>query len=438
MSETQATSRTIDLLAQRTQHVPRGISNAVALFVESAQGAEVTDIEGNRYLDFAGGIGVQNIGHGNSQVVEAVKAQAEKFLHTCFSVMMYEPYIQLAEKMNALIPGDFPKKTMFLNSGAEAIENAVKIARYATKRSAVITFDGAYHGRTLLTMTMTSKVEGYKKGFGPFAPEIYKVPYAYCYRCPIGLQYPTCEVACAGLLKQALKVGVAAESVAAVVIEPVQGEGGFIVPPPEYLPKIAEICRAENIPLIVDEVQTGFGRTGRMFAMQHGGVEADMVVTAKSLAAGLPLSAVTGRAEMMDAPPPGGLGGTYSGNPVALAAALAVLEVFEQNDIEGWGQRIGQRIISRFQEMQQRFPAIGDVRGLGAMVAMELVKDRQTKEPDKELAQFISRYAQEHGLILIRAGLYDNVIRVLVPLVATDEQLERGLDIIQAALEAGS
>jgi len=252
------------------------------------------------------------------------------------------------------------------------------------------------------------------------------------------LQYPTCEVACAGLLKQALKVGIAAESEAAVVIEPVQGEGGFIVPPPEYLPKIAEICRAENIPLIIDEVQTGFGRTGRMFAMQHGGVEADMVVTAKSLAAGLPLSAVTGRAEMMDAPPPGGLGGTYSGNPVALAAALAVLEVFEQNDIEGWGQRIGQRIISRFQEMQQRFPAIGDVRGLGAMVAMELVKDRQTKEPNKELAQFISRYAQEHGLILIRAGLYDNVIRVLVPLVATDEQLERGLDIIQAALEAGS
>ena len=392
------------------------------------------DVDGNRLLDFAGGIGVINVGHRAPRVIAALREQLDAFLHTCFAVAPYAKYVELAEKLNALTPGSFPKKTLFVNSGAEGVENAIKIARAYTRRPAVICFEDAFHGRTLLTMSLTSKITPYKNGFGPFAPEIYRIPYAYCYRCSYSLQYPSCGVHCAHHLEDSFKRLVASDTVAAVIAEPVLGEGGFVVPPKEFFPVLAEICHRHNILFIADEVQSGFGRTGKMFAIEHYGVEPDLLVCAKSLAAGLPLAAVTGRAEIMDAPGVGTLGGTYGGNPLSLAAALAVIETMDRDNLPARAAELGLHFESRAKQWKKNWPIVGDVRGLGAMRAIELVQPDGTNRPNREATEQILRRCHEMGLILLSAGTYGNVIRVLVPLVVTDAQFDEGLDILEGAL----
>jgi 4-aminobutyrate aminotransferase / (S)-3-amino-2-methylpropionate transaminase / 5-aminovalerate transaminase len=423
-----------ELTKQRVDAVPRGTSNAVPVFAARAKNAQVWDVDGKEYVDFSSGIGVLNVGHCHPKVVAAVKEQAERLSHTCWHVFMYEPYLHLAEKLNQAAPGDVPYKTMFANSGAEAVENAIKIARSYTKRKAIVVFENAFHGRTLMAMSLTSKISPYKKGFGPFAPEIYRIPYAYCYRCPVGLTYPDCGAKCAELLADAFEKYVQADDVAAVIVEPVQGEGGFIVPPPEYIPKLKAICGAHGILYVSDEIQSGMGRCGKMFAIEQYGVVPDLITTAKSLGSGYPISAVTGRADVMDAPSPGGLGGTYGGNPVACAAGLAVFDIIESEGLLERAMVVGEKVKSRFLEMQTKFPIIGDVRGLGAMVAMELVRDRETKQPAPEVTKTYRLKLFENGLANIVAGTYDNVIRCLVPLTIEDEVLERGLDICEQTL----
>jgi len=425
-----------ELMTMRERHVPQGPFNVTPLFVEKAKGAVVYDVEGRELIDFAGGIGVMNIGHCHPKVVEAIKDQAEKYTHTCWHVMMYEPYLELAEKLCALTPGSFPKMAMFANSGAEAVENAVKIARYYTKKPAIIAFENGFHGRTLLTMSLTSKVMPYKLGFGPFAPEIYRMPYAYCYRCPFGLKYPDCDVTCADYIKEFFFSNVAAESTSALVVEPIMGEGGFITPPQEYFSKLIRVCQDNGIVFIADEIQTGMGRTGKMFAMEHWGVEPDLVTVAKSLAAGMPLSAVVGKKEMLDAPHVGGLGGTYSGNPVCCRAALAVLDVIEEENLLEKAEDLGKKLSERFNALQQQFEIIGDIRGKGPMLALELVKDRETKEPAADEAKALVKFCYENGLILLSCGNFSNVIRTLMPLVITDDQLDRGLNIMEEGFSA--
>ena len=420
-----------ELLARRQQFVARGVSSSTSVFAAKAEGAIIEDVDGNRYIDFAGGIGTMNIGHARPEVTRAIAEQAAKFTHTCFSVMMYEPYVDLAERIVKLAPGDFPKKALFFNSGAEAVENAVKIARWATGRQAIIVFDNAFHGRTLMTMTMTSKVKPYKYGFGPYAPEVYRAPFPYSYR--MNMTDQEASAFCISELERMFSGDVAPDQVAAIVIEPVQGEGGFMVAPPGFLRALKAVCEKYGILFVADEIQTGFCRTGRMFAVEHDGVAPDLMIIAKSMGSGMPISGVVGRADIMDAPPPGTLGGTYSGNPVACAAALAVLDLFEQEDYAARSREIGHAVTSRFLKLQERFPTIGDVRGLGGMVAMELVKDRTTKEPDSHAASDVLAAAHHRGLLLIKAGMYDNVLRVLVPLCVTDEQLQEGLDIFEDA-----
>ena len=422
-----------ELLALRDQHIPQGPYNITSIVVEDAKGALIRDVEGREYIDFSGGIGAANVGHCRSEIVNVVKEQSEKFLHTCFHVAMYESYIELAEKLNRMTPGDFPKKTMFMNSGAEAVENAVKIARYASKRDAVIAFQNAYHGRTYMALSLTSQVKPYKQGFGPFCPEVYRMPYAYCYRCPFDLEYPGCDLRCADFMEDSFVSHVPADAVSAVIVEPIQGEGGFIVPPPGYLNRIQALCEKNEILFIVDEIQTGMGRTGNLFASEHFGLVPDMILTGKSLAAGLPLSGITGRAEIMDAPHVGGLGGTYSGNPVACKAALAVIGLLDDEMLEK-AVRLGDKLRTRFLELQQRYEIIGDVRGLGPMIGMELVKDRKTKEPAAEETALLVRKCCEKGLIIISCGIYRNFIRTLIPFVITEEQLEKGLGILEESL----
>ncbi|MGB8343615.1 MAG: 4-aminobutyrate--2-oxoglutarate transaminase [Ktedonobacteraceae bacterium] len=419
------------LLTRRQQFVARGVSSTMNVFAAKADGALIEDVDGNSYIDFAGGIGAMNVGHARPEVTRAIAEQAAKFTHTCFSVMMYEPYIELAERIVKLTPGTFEKKALFINSGAEAVENAVKIARYATGRPAIIVFDNAYHGRTLMTMSMTAKVKPYKYGFGPFATEVYRAPFPYPYRMDMTPQ-ESVEF-CANELERMFVGNVAPDQVAAMVVEPVQGEGGFMVAPPGFLRMLKGVCEKYGILFIADEIQSGFCRTGKMFAVEHDGVEPDLMIIAKSMGAGMPISGVVGRADIMDAPPPGTLGGTYSGNPVACAAALAVLDIYEREDLAARSREVGQAVIDRFLKLQEHFTCIGDVRGLGGMVAMELVKDRTSKEPDSQLTGDILAAAHHRGLVLIRAGMYDNVLRVLVPLCVTDEQLQRGLDIFEDA-----
>jgi len=422
-----------ELMQRRHEFVARGVASTMNVFAAKADGAIIEDVDGNAYIDFAGGIGAMNIGHTRPEVTKAIAEQAEKFTHTCFSVMMYEPYIDLAERLDNLIPGEFPKKAIFFNSGAEAVENAVKIARWATGRPAIIVFDNAYHGRTLMTMTMTSKVKPYKYRFGPYAPEVYRAPFPYPYRMNMTAQESIDF--CISELERMFVGEVAADQVAAIIVEPVQGEGGFMVAPPGFLRALKAVCEQHNILFIADEIQSGFCRTGRMFAVEHDGVEPDLMIIAKSMGAGMPISGVVGRAEMMDAPPPGTLGGTYSGNPVACAAALAVLDLFEKEDYAARSREIGHIITKRFLQLQEQYPFIGDVRGLGGMAAMELVKDRSTKEPDSQAASDVLAAAHHRGLVLIKAGMYDNVLRILVPFCVTDEQLNKGLDIFEAAIE---
>lgn len=427
-------TRNEELLQLRNKNVPQGPFNTTPAFIKEAHGAVMVDVDGRELIDFAGGIGVNNVGHSHPKVVEAIKDQAEKYIHTCFHVAMYDSYVNLAAKLNEIAPGDFPKMTMFANSGAEAVENAVKVARYAKERPAIICFEYGFHGRTLLTMSLTSKIKPYKLGFGPFAPEIYRMPYAYCYRCPLGLKYPKCETACADYLEDFFISNVAAESTAAVIAEPIQGEGGFITPPPEYFPKLQKICRKYDIALIIDEVQAGAGRTGKFFAIEHWGVDPDLITLAKSFAGGMPLSAVIGREELMNKPHVGGLGGTYSGNPVSCRAALAVLEILFEDGLLQKAESLGEKLLSRFQSLQESHEIIGEVRGKGPMLGMELVRDRETKEPATEEAKKLVKICYDKGLILLSCGNFGNVIRTLMPLVITDEQLEKGLAILEESL----
>jgi 4-aminobutyrate aminotransferase/(S)-3-amino-2-methylpropionate transaminase len=398
------------LADRRSQAVPRAVSQLTPIFVSRSEGAVIEDVDGNRYLDFAGGIGCLNAGHREPGVVAALHAQADRFLHTCFMVTPYESYVRLAEKLNALAPGRTPKKTLLLNSGAEAVENAIKIARAYTRRPAVICFEDAFHGRTLLTLSLTSKTHPYKAGFEPFPSDIYRVPYGQP----------------AALLEDTFQRVVAAESVAALIAEPVQGEGGFIVPPPGWLTAVAGICRKHGILFIADEVQTGFGRTGKMFAIEHEDIEPDLMVTAKSLGGGLPLAAVTGKAEIMDHTGPGALGGTFGGNPLACEAALAAIQAIENGGLCERAMHLGGQFRRRVLAWKDRFPMIRDVRGLGAMQAFELA--------DAESTKALTKHCYEHGLILVTAGTYGNVVRILMPLVVTDDQMDEALDIMEAAL----
>lgn len=429
-------------MRRRMAAVPRAAYNITPIFVGRSEGAVLEDVDGNRFIDFAGGLGCLNVGHRAAGVVAALRAQLDRYLHTCFHVTPYAGYVRLAERLNGLAPGDFPKKTLLVNSGAEAVENAVKIARCYTRRPAVICFEDGFHGRTLLTLSLTSKTHPYKSGFEPFVGDVYRIPYAYCYRCAYSLRYPSCELFCGHHLEDTFKRVVAAESVAAVIAEPVLGEGGFVAPPPEFFLILEEICHRHGILLIADEVQTGFGRTGSLFACERYGVAPDLLVTAKSLGGGLPLGAVTGRAEIMDAPGVGGLGGTFGGNPLACEAALAVLEAFEDEKIGhrarllARANHLGECFAARARTWRQRVPLIGDVRGLGAMQAIELVRSPESRQPAEEETKQIVRYCYEHGLIVLSAGSYGNVIRLLVPLVITDEQFEEGLGVLEAALHA--
>jgi 4-aminobutyrate aminotransferase/(S)-3-amino-2-methylpropionate transaminase len=418
----------------REKVMARGFASATGCYVDKASGAMIYDVEGREYIDFTGGIAVMNVGHSHPRVVAAIKEQAEKFTHTCFMVLPYEPAVRLAQRLCDIVPGAFGKSVMLTNSGAEAVENAVKIARYHTGRQAIIAFENAFHGRTYLGMTLTSKVKPYKYGFGPFVPEIYRMPFAYCYRCPFNLAYPGCAVACADHLEDFFISHVAPEVTAAVIVEPIQGEGGFITPPPEYFPKLKKICEANGVLFIADEIQTGIGRTGTMFAMEHWGVEADITTVAKSLAAGMPLSAVVGRKEIMDSVHAGGIGGTYGGNPVSCSAALAVLDVFETEHLLQKSRELGRKLRNRLDAFKNRYELIGDVRGIGPMLAMELVKDRESKRPAAGEAKTLVGACRDKGLLLLSCGSYGNVVRLLMPLVITDEQLERGLAILEDGL----
>jgi len=418
----------------RSSVIPKGVPATAPVYVARAENARIIDVEGREYIDFAAGIGVMNVGHAHPRVVAAIKEQADLYSHTGFGLFGYESYLRLAERLNRHSPGDGPKRTFFMNSGAEAVENAVKIARYATRRKALIAFEHAFHGRTYMTLSLTSQVSPYKVGFGPYAPEVYRIPYAYCYRCLLGLAYPACACACADLLEEAFAKQVDAEEVAAVIAEPVLGEGGFIVPPPEYMGKIKQICDKHGILLIADEIQTGMGRTGRWFAMEHWGVVPDLMTTAKALGGGFPISGITGRQDLMDSVHASGVGSTFGGNPTACRVGLAVFDIIEEEGLLDRAKVIGERIRSRLEALQQEYPVIGDVRGLGAMVAMELVKDPVTKEPAGDLAKAFRSQLFRNGVVNVGAGTYHNVVRILTPLSIEDDTLARGLDILEETL----
>jgi 4-aminobutyrate aminotransferase len=419
-------SKSSDLKARKAAAVPTGVGTR-GIYVAKAENAELWDVDGRRFIDFAAGIAVVNTGHRHPRVMEAVAQQAQAFAHTCFHVASYESYVRLAERLNALVPGDFAKKTVFLNSGAEAVENAIKIARYHTKRSAVIAFSGGFHGRTLMTMALTGKVMPYKRGFGPFPAEVYHAEFPHPYH---GI---TTEQALADL-DRLFHADVDPKSVAAIIIEPVQGEGGFNVAPFDFLRALRRLCDEHGIVMIADEVQGGIARTGKMFSIEHSGVIPDLITTAKGLGGGFPLSAVTGRATIMDAAHPGGLGGTYGGNPISIAAAHAVLDVVETEGLCQRAAAVGDKMRTRLQALAKELPCIGDIRGLGAMVAFELVKDPKTKEPDAELTAAILTHAEARGLILLSCGTRLNVVRLLAPLTIPDAVLAEGLDVLADAV----
>ncbi len=418
------------LMDRRNAAVARGPYHSTPVFVAKAEGAVLEDVDGNRFIDFAGGIGCLNIGQRAPGVVAALREQVDQFLHVCFSVTPYESYIAVAEKLNALAPGNFPKKSVLVNSGAEAVENAIKIARAYTKRPAVICFEDAFHGRTLMAMTLTSKPHPYKAGFEPLATDVYRIPFAYSYRSAAG----TTVDEYVHHLEDAFKRHVAAENVAALIAEPVLGEGGFVVPPRGYFAALHKICKKHGILFIADEVQSGIARTGKWFACEHFGIEPDLLISAKSLGGGMPLAAVTGRAEVMDAPGVGGLGGTFGGNPLSCVAALAAIETIEKGGLLVRSVEIGRRFEERARSWQKKWELVGEVRGLGGMCAIELVRDARTKEPADTETKELSKYCYEHGLINITAGTYGNVMRILVPLVVTDAQFEEGMDVLEAGL----
>jgi 4-aminobutyrate aminotransferase/(S)-3-amino-2-methylpropionate transaminase len=405
------------------------MGSTMAGFAHSAEGATLVDADGRRYLDFASGISVTNLGHGHPDVLAAIHAQVDLLINSGGPVMLPDVYVRLCARLCALAPVRAPARALLVNSGAEAVENAVKIVRQATGRPAIISFHNSFHGRTLMAMSLTGKVHPYKQNFGPYAAEVYQAPYPYSYHDQTADES-------LDALQSLFASQVPPDRVAGVIVEPIQGEGGFVVPPADFLPRLARLLRELDIPLIADEIQTGVGRTGELFAVTHFGVEPDLVLLAKSLGGGLPLAAVVGRAELMDAPAPGGLGGTFGGNPVACAAALAVLEVIERDDICARARHIGAIAIRRMQAMQERYACIGDVRGIGAMTAMELVTNGSSREPAPDLTAAVLREAHARGLVLLRAGLYDNVVRLLMPLTISDAELTAGLDIIEQSLEA--
>lgn len=428
-------TKTKDLQDKRNKYVARGVSNGNLSIATKAHGATITDPEGNEFIDFAGAIGVQNVGHTHPKVTEAVKNQVDKFLHPGFNCIMYDGYIELAEKLCGITPGDFDKKAILFNSGAEAVENAVKMSRKYTGRNAVVSFKRGYHGRTNLTMSMTSKVKPYKNGFGPFASDIYAAPYPYLYRKHPALTEEE-------YIDQSIKEfhdffieTVAPENVACIVMEPVQGEGGFIIPPKRFVEAVVKLCKENGIVFVADEIQTGFGRTGKMFASEHFDIEPDLMTVSKSLAAGLPLSGVVGKSEILDAAEPGELGGTFAGNPVACAAALTVIDIVKEENLCDKAENIGQKLEDVLRNFQNKYSFTGEIRRLGAMVAVEIVNDDKENSPNKELTGQITKYANDHGLILLSAGIYGNVIRFLMPLVITDDELDKGFNILTESFE---
>lgn len=426
--------RSLELQQRKTAAVGAGVSTGLPVYVEQARDGILRDVDGNQLIDFGSGIAVTNVGNGNPAVVEAVQQQIERFTHTCFMVTPYEGYVAACERLAELTPGDHEKRSALFNSGAEAVENAVKIARHATGKDGIVAFDHAYHGRTNLTMAMTAKNMPYKHRFGPFAGELYRVPMAYPYRWPGGPEH--CEKEAFSYITDQIHAQIGEENTAAVIIEPIQGEGGFIVPPKGFLPRLADWCREHDILFIADEVQSGFCRSGDWFACDDEGVVPDLITTAKGIAGGMPLAAVTGRAELLDGVHPGGLGGTYGGNPVACAAALASMDFMAEHDLAGRARAIGERLTGRLTSMAERFPQIGEVRGRGAMIAAELVTDRETKEPAAALAGAVNKACHERGLVTLTCGTLGNVFRFLPPLTITDELLDEGLDVFEEAFAA--
>jgi 4-aminobutyrate aminotransferase/(S)-3-amino-2-methylpropionate transaminase len=422
------------LVARREAATPRGAAKLTPVAIAKAEGATLTDVDGNVFLDFAGGIGALAVGHCPPNVVAALQQQAADMIHLCAIVGTYEPYVRVAELLNEVTPGDYAKKTVLVNSGSEAVETAVKISRSYTQRPAIIVFENAYHGRTNLTLAMTSKYNLFKKGFGPYAPEIYRLPFPNVYRRPAGLSEEAFIDDAIARLENAFVAYVDPSAVAAIVIEPVQGEGGFLVTPPRFLQRIRELCTQHGIVMVADEIQCGFGRTGRLFACEHYDIAPDLIITAKSLAAGMPLAAVTGRADIMDAPHPGGLGGTYSGNPLACVAAVEAISMIRQPAFLARARQVGERFRSHLLALQEEFALIGDVRGMGPMLLMELVTDRETKTPATNETMLVTQAAFRRGLIAIRAGLYSSCVRFLPPLNITDEQIDEGMAIIREAL----
>ena len=422
------------LLERRERAVPRAVFYTAPLFVQATSGAIIQDVDGNQLIDLSAGLAVLNAGNSAPAVLAAVREQLERFTHTCMHVTMNEPYVALAERLNQLVPGDGPQRTMFTNSGAEAVENAVKIARYFTKRPGVVVFDHAFHGRTLLAMTMTAKVMPYKQGFGPFAPEVYRLPFAYPYRCPTGSPSERCAESCLRYAISQMEKHIGPENIACVVAEPVLGEGGFVVPAPGFLSGLAQFCADKGILFVADEVQTGMGRTGRWFGIEHEGVTPDLVAMAKSLGSGLPLGAVTGREEVMQSVHAGGLGGTFGGNPLACSAALATIDSIQREGLLELAARLGDVMAARLREMADGVSLIGDVRGRGAMVAIELVEDRESKAPARRAAGRLIEECYRQGVIVLKAGTYDNVVRLLPPLSIHEDLLNEGLDVLEKSL----
>ncbi|MEX0832475.1 MAG: 4-aminobutyrate--2-oxoglutarate transaminase [Actinomycetota bacterium] len=430
--------RSRELAARKEAAVPQGVFNIVPIFAQAASGSIVEDVDGNRLIDLAAGLAVLNTGNTAPAVVDAIKEQAERYTHTCFHVVMHEPYVELAERLNRITPGDYDKMTMFANSGAEAVENAVKISRYHTKRQGVVVFDHSFHGRTLMAMSLTAKVMPYKRGFGPFSPEVYRLPFAYPYRCPTGSSPDECADSCAAYAIEQMEKHIGPENIACLLVEPVQGEGGFIVPAPGFLPKLKSYCEEHGILFVADEVQSGVGRTGRWFGIEHEGIVPDLLTSAKALGGGLPISGITGPAEIMNEVHAGGLGGTYGGNPIACMAALAVLDQIERDGLLERATRIGERMTAKLLEIQSKHEIVGDVRGRGAMVAMELVGDPEKKEPAKAQASRVIEECYKKGVIVIKAGTHDNVIRLLPPLTIDEALLDEGLEVLKEAVATSS
>ena len=422
------------MLERRRAAVPNGLGSSTPIFVEAASGAILRDVDGNQLIDLGAGIAVLNVGNSSVAVTDAIRQQLERFTHTCMQVTQYEPYVKLAERLNALVPGDAPKRTLFVSTGAEAVENAVKISRYHTGRDAVVVFDHAFHGRTLLAMTMTAKAMPYKSGLGPFAPEVYRMPMSYPYRCPTGEAPEECGPGCASEAIHLMDKQIGADRIACIVIEPIQGEGGFVVPGKGFIPALASFAAANGIVFVADEIQSGLGRTGAVFAIEHEGVVPDLVVTAKSLAGGLPLAAVTGRADVMESVHAGGLGGTFAGNPLACAAGLAVLDQLQREDLPAKARALEGIVLPRLREMAERATLVGDVRGRGAMCAIELVTDRDTKEPAKAATGAVLEECLRQGVVVLKCGTYDNVIRLLPPLTIDPALLGEGLDVLEKSL----